>query len=316
MELTDFTLDAYERLLETFETGQFQTVPVAAYLESPDRWDRCIVVRHDVDRRPTNALRMARLESNHDVRSTYYLREITFDPETAEELFSLGHEVGYHYETLARTSGDYAAALDRFVDQLEAFREVVPVRTVAAHGSPLSPVDNADIWRGTISPSDFGLLGEAYDLLEDAHGHAALPYFSDTGRTWDAGWEPADRESELDNDQIPTDEGGASATTQGGPGNSVAHVESTEDLVTVLRRGVVDRCCLLAHPSRWSRSGVGHVRSMAWDLGAESAKRLVEPAFVAHRGLHSTGTTLRQAAIGGAVTPFRVLGFDSPEREK
>lgn len=61
-----------------------------------------VLLRHDVDARPDNALRMARLEHSLGIRGTYYFRmPHTFDPPIIKEIAALGHEIGYHYETLA-----------------------------------------------------------------------------------------------------------------------------------------------------------------------------------------------------------------------
>ena len=65
-----------------------------------------VLLRHDVDARPQNALRMARLEHSLGIRGTYYFRmPHTFDPPIIKEIAALGHETGYHYETMA-TIGD------------------------------------------------------------------------------------------------------------------------------------------------------------------------------------------------------------------
>ena len=53
---------------------------------------------------------LARLEADRDVPTTYYFRTSTFSPDTAAEVERLGHEVGYHYEDLVKTRGDFEAA--------------------------------------------------------------------------------------------------------------------------------------------------------------------------------------------------------------
>ncbi|HQE53375.1 MAG TPA: hypothetical protein PLD74_13545, partial [Prolixibacteraceae bacterium] len=59
-------------------------------------------LRHDVDARPQNSLRLARLEHTLGIRGTYYFRiPHTFQPSIIQEIASLGHEIGYHYETMA-----------------------------------------------------------------------------------------------------------------------------------------------------------------------------------------------------------------------
>jgi hypothetical protein len=53
---------------------------------------------------------MARLETDRGFRATYYFhgphRGRVFDVRAMTELERMGHEVGYHYETLDRAGGD------------------------------------------------------------------------------------------------------------------------------------------------------------------------------------------------------------------
>jgi MoaA/NifB/PqqE/SkfB family radical SAM enzyme len=73
--------------------------------------------------KPENALKMAELEYALGVTSTYYFRyPYTFIPEIIEQILSLGHEVGYHYEVLAKARGDYGKAIDLFARELEEFQ--------------------------------------------------------------------------------------------------------------------------------------------------------------------------------------------------
>ncbi len=62
-----------------------------------------MLLRHDVDLLPRNALAMANLEHGTGVVATYYFRAVTesWDEGIIWEIASLGHEVGYHYENLS-----------------------------------------------------------------------------------------------------------------------------------------------------------------------------------------------------------------------
>ena len=55
-----------------------------------------------------NALRMAELEHELGIQSTYYFRfPYTFKPDIIRKIQALGHEVDYHYEVLSKAKGDY-----------------------------------------------------------------------------------------------------------------------------------------------------------------------------------------------------------------
>ncbi len=132
----DFTLEKYEELLQALE--DFEIFTVLSYLEESPKSD-FVILRHDVDRKPLNALRMAEMENRRGIKSTYYFRSTkgVFNPEIIKRIQGLGHEIGYHYETLSKTNGDYEEAIKIFNYQLNDFRKICKVKTIAMHGSPL-----------------------------------------------------------------------------------------------------------------------------------------------------------------------------------
>ena len=63
-----FDLEHYAEILEAGKTGGYRFAPFAS---APERGD--IYLRHDVDLSLDAALRMAELEAQHDVTTTYLL---------------------------------------------------------------------------------------------------------------------------------------------------------------------------------------------------------------------------------------------------
>jgi len=248
----EFTTAAYADLLDAIDDAGVETLTVREYLASDDLPERFVLLRHDVDRKPGNAERMAEVEAGRDVSATYYCRTSTFTRERVRRIESLGHEVGYHYEDYVRASGDLDDAHRRFANNVNVFRQACDVDTVCMHGNPLSPHDNRDMWTAAGAP-DF----EAYDLLGEAYlsmDFADVTYFSDTGRTW------------LDGDLKIKDE------TVGDDGEAVA-AETTTDLATLFRTGELDRACVLAHPSRWADSLPELVSAHSLDRAVNLVKR-------------------------------------------
>ncbi|WP_276257006.1 hypothetical protein [Halomontanus rarus] len=274
MNIRDFTFEKYDRLLESILENGFDVLTVAEYLESDELPNRYVLLRHDVDRRVEIARSMAHLEASHGVQSTYYFRTSTFDPDLVAEFERLGHEVGYHYEELARTNGNVEAALERFEANLEAFRRYADVRTACSHGSPLSSHQNLDMWADGRSPAAFDLLGEAYRSIETDDGDPEeLSYCSDTGRRWG---------------MVDPDFG---------------VVETTDDLIELFEAGTCARVYVLAHPSRWSRSRVEFVERVGWDVAAETGKRAVKPVHRVQAGTGVLGRDIvRTAARSVAVS--------------
>lgn len=231
----DFTTAAYESLLDAAAEAGYEFLTVADYLRADraDRPDRYLILRHDVDRKVQNAVKMARIEADRGVRATYYVRTSTFDPEFVRLLETLGHEVGYHYEDFVRTDGDLEAAHERFARNLSTFRRYCEVETVCMHGNPLSPHDNRVMWTADDAPdfAEYDLLGEAYLSMD----FVDVTYFSDTGRTW------------LDGPLKIKD------YTVGASEKSVSAAR-TADLTALLQGTAFDRGCLLVHPERWADS--------------------------------------------------------------
>jgi hypothetical protein len=61
-----------------------------------------LLLRHDVDQHPRSALRMAAIEAELGVLSTWYFRWRTASPAVVGAIRTAGHAVGLHYETLTR----------------------------------------------------------------------------------------------------------------------------------------------------------------------------------------------------------------------
>ena len=70
-----------------------------------------VIIRHDVDRLAARALNLAEIESNFGIKSTFYFRIKTFQPEIVTKMHSMGHEIGYHYECLSDANGDEETAI-------------------------------------------------------------------------------------------------------------------------------------------------------------------------------------------------------------
>jgi hypothetical protein len=196
----DFTIKTYHKLLEALIAQGYAFQTFAGFLEAPE--PKSIILRHDVDLRPGYSLRFARIQHEAGVKGSYYFRMVpqSFDETIIKEIASLGHEIGYHYETMDLVSSKFKvqsakgvghgakgaeselidAAMELFMEHLEKFRKIAPVKTVCMHGSPLSRYDNRDLWK-QYNYKDFGILGEPYFDVD----FAQVLYLTDTGRRWD-----------------------------------------------------------------------------------------------------------------------------------
>lgn len=187
--MRDFTLGAYKEYLRAIKSSYENILTFSEYFSAEPKPESFCLIRHDVDRKPGNALRMARLENEMGIKSTYYFRAKphTFKPEIIIAIAGLRHEIGYHYESLSDANGDMAAALRDFENNLKKMRELVSVRTVSMHGRPLKPYDNRDMWRSGDNHNrlikEYGILGEVYLDID----YTDIAYINDTGRNWTSG---------------------------------------------------------------------------------------------------------------------------------
>nr|MDA3861546.1 hypothetical protein [Melioribacteraceae bacterium] len=154
-----------------------------------------IILRHDVDRLPDNALKMAELEHTLGIKGSYYFRAVpeSYNLEIMHKIAELGHEIGYHYEDVdlviqkeklkIKNNYDREILIDKsyesFYKNLEMFRANFDIKTICMHGSPRSKYDNKIIW-GKYNYKDLGLIGEPYYDID----FNEFAYLTDTGRRW------------------------------------------------------------------------------------------------------------------------------------
>lgn len=178
----DFTLQTYNLLLRSIINSDYATQTIEDFVQNPK--EKVIVLRHDVDERPANALKLAELEYSLGIKATYYFRivKISNVPEIIKKIAKLGHEIGYHYEDYSLSEGNIDIAITTFNENLAYFRQFYPVTTACMHGSSFSGFDNRIIWE-KYAPSDFNLIAEPYLSVD----YSKVFYITDTARSWDGG---------------------------------------------------------------------------------------------------------------------------------
>ncbi|WP_458189532.1 hypothetical protein [Haladaptatus sp. NG-WS-4] len=282
MQLAGFDLADYKRILSTALEQNYEFYTVAEYFTADSIETPSVVLRHDVDRRVGNAIAMAELETELGIDATYYFRTSTFDSAIASRMEANGHEIGYHYEDLAKARGDVNRAHARFAANLASFRQHVTIDTACSHGSPLSPHLNTDMWEDARTPADYDLLGKAYDIEADSDGTSDRVYFSDTGRDWNA--------------SIP----------------GIGAIHSTDDVIRALEADDCPAVYLLAHPSRWSTTNFQRVERPAWDLAAETGKVVVSGV---HTVQQTSGQVAEQTRVVRALRAITGTGTPRSERK-
>lgn len=103
----------------------------------------------------------------------------SFDEKIIKEIVGLGHEIGYHYETLSSNNGHFDLAHKAFVENLKSLRKIVNIETISPHGDAFRLIDNKQLWT-RYNFSDYGIIAEATIYSEKND----LFYLTDTGRCW------------------------------------------------------------------------------------------------------------------------------------
>lgn len=178
--MKDFKLKIYKKLLRILVSKKYIFQTMQMFIQAP--LEKCVILRHDVDRKPKNSLRMAKLEKELGIKAIYYFRTIpkTLKPDIIREIADLGHEIGYHYECLAETKGNYEKAIVDFKTNLDKLREIHPVKNIAMHGRPTSKWDSRLLWN-KYDYNKFEISSEPYFDLD----FNEVFYITDAGRSWD-----------------------------------------------------------------------------------------------------------------------------------
>jgi len=252
-----FTLESYRRYVEVIIEKYEHILRFDKYFSLSELPHSFVIFRHDVDRMPKRALRMAQVEHSLGVPATYYFRikNHTFNPEIIIKISELGHEIGYHYECLSDADGDMERALDDFKYNLDRLRKIVPVKTISMHGRPFKKQDNRDIWRNeennNFLKNNLNILGEVY--LDIDYGDIA--YINDTGRNW------LSNKSNI-RDKIISDI------------NADFHNEN--ELFEAIKEKKFDKIIFQIHPERWTDSLLSWSIQYSFDLLANSVKLILK----------------------------------------
>jgi hypothetical protein len=128
----DFTLDHYREILAAIRRSHATLSFRDAAELGRDilKLDRFVLMRHDVEFSLPSALRIAELDHEAGIRSTFFLLFSSdynlFEPESAalvRRILDLGHDVGLHYDLLAyeRAGADPAAVARRQIELVETY---------------------------------------------------------------------------------------------------------------------------------------------------------------------------------------------------
>lgn len=199
----EFTYAAYRGLLTLLKEQGYPFTDYHAYEQHP----RCVILRHDIDNSLPQALRLAELEAEEGVKSTWFvlLRTDFYNPASAasqkalRRIRELGHEIGLHFDEMAYTGesgiGTYASSSTEELIAHEAgiLADICgcPITTVSMH-RPSKATLEADLK----IPGMVNSYGQTF--FQD------FKYLSDSRRRWREPAEEIIRSGEYDRLHILT----------------------------------------------------------------------------------------------------------------
>lgn len=249
----DFTVSTYRELLAELNNADYLFQTFQAFIDHPD--EKVILLRHDVDGRKQHSLQFAQIQHELGITGTYYFRTVpqSFDEDIIRQMSEMGHEIGYHYETMDKANGDVEEAYELFCSELEKLRKIVPIKTICMHGSPLSRYDNRDLWKH-YDYRELGITGEPYLDLD----FSQVLYLTDTGRRWDGEKvsirDKVHAEREIPNSKLQN----STFLAQDSPLKTQDyHYHSTRDIIEAIQEVTFpEKVMMTFHPQRWTNNPI------------------------------------------------------------
>lgn len=271
-----FTFDSYKTLLDHIGQQGYAALGIEQILlarrDGTVPEGKYVAIRHDVDYFPNRALSLAQIEADRKIATTYYIRRRFFDDniDLVRKIAALGHQIGYHYEEVdthqkAPNMQVGRDAVGFFIGSLlDIDRLGFQIRSVCAHGNPLTDVDNRQVVHLLRDKDYLDKLAFTYDKDEirakvsdrlvgdasiDITGEDFDLYIPDTGR-FNPRYNLKDR---IDN-------------------CAISGLSSLDDFRQILSDPTHRRIYMNMHPDRWS----GDLATWLFDFGFDTAKNMVK----------------------------------------
>jgi len=296
--MRDFTLTVYDRLLQELLRGEYAFQTVEDFIKSPK--DKVVILRHDIDQLPRNALVMAGIEHDLNIRASYYFRAVphVFNEDIMKQIAAWNHETAYHYEDVSLvgskkyvggskkvvvSSRNYISreelmdlAYVSFCENLEKLRKIADVRTICMHGSPLSRWDNRMLWE-KYDYRDVGIIAEPYFDID----FSKVLYLTDTGRRWDGDRvnvrdRVSSKEYGVGSKKNKKEEKRIGDKNLKRPLNDKFRFHSTFDIIKSVENGdFPEKVMITTHPQRWTDKPLPWAKELSWQNVKNLGKRLL-----------------------------------------
>lgn len=171
----NFTFGRYEELTDLLIVNGYKITDYYNWQEN----DRCAILRHDIDYDIKKASKMAELEAQHNVKSTYFvLLTSNFynmhsqrSREIVNEIRDMGHTIGLHFDEMAypQDAGNTSKVTEDIYRELKIMSEILEMDvTVFSYHRPTKIILDAGIKiQGTINSYD-NLFFKEFKYVSDS----------------------------------------------------------------------------------------------------------------------------------------------------
>lgn len=130
-----FTYESYRKLIDLLRLNGYFFVDYESY----KKYDKCVIMRHDIDTSPEKALRLAKLEAEEGISSTYFaLLSSQFYNIAAKEtkkillqISDLGHKIGLHFDEMNYAEFDRDKIESYINNEVWIMNQILPIEIKA-----------------------------------------------------------------------------------------------------------------------------------------------------------------------------------------
>lgn len=177
-----FAFRGYEKLLDLLSENGYKITDYHNW----EKYDKCVILRHDVDTDMQKALEMAELEYRHGVTSTYFvLLTSNFynlyscrNRKIVNEIQHMGHTVGLHFDEMAYPEdvGNADKVTENIKKEIKVLAEILERNVTAfSYHRPTKAILDTDIKIEGAINSYGNLFFRQFKYLSDSRMHWREP---------------------------------------------------------------------------------------------------------------------------------------------
>lgn len=219
-----FDLNQYAQILDELKDPKFEVMPFHEFIGYKNKEKVVLTIKHDMDVIPLYALKMAKLEKDMGIRSTYYVLQSVdyygglidgkFERYTCldtlyKSISAMGHEMGIHNDLITMQILYNVDPKTFFLSEIDYFKSLgIPVYGTSSHGYKRYKkikIANYQIFSDFQKDSTFVYKNKKYRIGQYSLKECGFEYevyhipydhyYSDSGRKWnepDRNHEPVD----------------------------------------------------------------------------------------------------------------------------